>query len=410
MQKLKFPLIIFIFSLAIFWVARSYGADVSIAQLLAMPFLLLAICGANILGLAINRGILILAFLFGLSGVALSYNIEKLSTGGIFVARFDDDPLESESRIFRNHMSEILEPITNVKALRYPFPIASDLSANTILKSEQKDALIWGSSRWLNATIRYKKNLQIKDILTMDQLSNISLPELGNLYLIFSPNTFGLSFGKNAHTDVFLAFVLAAEVSESEPERESLFKLAGLTKSHWTTNAHKAYPLWRLGNLQLLKAIEHGEYEPGELDCALNNYQLAAAFLDNARQNLDLHSAILTNHAVALYIKSKLENKPELEKIYVYEFYKAKHRRKESMSEVGEVSIFDAVKENLLTLYKLGEYESEKLVRRDEKGIISESSKKAKKAEKKEAKQANKKAAKKANKQAKKEKKNNLQK
>ncbi|MDZ4785270.1 MAG: hypothetical protein SGJ02_04250 [bacterium] len=287
------------------------------------------------------------------------------SNGGIYIARFSDDTLENESRIFRGKVTDSLEPLTGLKAIRYPNSVDTVEEASRILDKRNKDVLIWGKSSWAWVTFQSGQNKKLKDLTKNETWPTV---EASELYLIDSPNRYGLPIRENAHSDVFLAYELAGEFSPQEWQKQAFLKTAGLVNSLWTTNSHKAFPLWRLGNMHFIEAINSEGVESGELQCALWAYQKAASFVTKAEYNLNLRSAILNNHAVALYLKSKLENRKDLTTRYVTEFITAKYKKKEILVDSNsEISDWQAIKSNVDLIKISGEYESEKMEKKEKR-------------------------------------------
>jgi len=359
---------IFLTALAVFFVLRANGVELSYAQVLSLPLFLIGIYKIFPRAWRLSRSTMVVVFVLGISGVALSYNAESFSQGGIVVARFDDDPMENESRVFRTKLDDFLAKMDRPGVIRHPFPIKDKKSARKFLEDEDRTVVIWGNSHWLTVSLQSKDNRTLGSLLGTD-FSKFGIRRWSDLVLIQSPSWYRIGLGKDIASDVFLSYELSGEVSSSTDYKESFLLAAAYLRSYWNSNSHRAFPIWRMGNQYLLDALRSNTYEPGEIECALAAYQKAASYLDKPSMNQELHSAILNNHALALYFKSVFENKPDLKAQAVRELMQVKSKRRRFNKKTYDVNVLDPTRRNLEILYRLGEYKSEKRSRKSEKAI-----------------------------------------
>lgn len=350
---------------AVFILLKTFGVDLSYAQLFIFPALLFAFhiyCPEPV---KFSRSTLAIIFLLGTTGVALSFNIEKFKNGGVAISRFIDDPLENESRIFRTRLNDLLSSLGNSPVVRYPAPIENISQAKVILDKEGRDAIAWGKTKQIALLIRNQPNQKLGDILG-GELSKLGLPEISSFYLARSPRYLSLALGPKMPSDVFLSYFISGLIESDQSQKEVLLLSAGRILGSWRLLGHRAYTFWLLGTNYLLEGIDNGEFEPAVLDCSEKMLRRASALLSDPLANPELHSAIFNNHALVLYLQSKLENKPELQKHYQNEFVRAKlkYKRSEAEDPTIESSAWMSAQANLDLLYQLGEWESEKKERK----------------------------------------------
>lgn len=304
-------------------------------------------------------------FILGSSGVALSFNIEKFNEGGIAISRFIDDPLENESRIFRSRLDELMAALGREAIVRYPLPIESIKQAEKVLLKEKRHAVAWGTSDRLSLLIESPTNSKLADLIG-PQLTALGLAELGNFYLVRSPDYLSLLLGHNIPSDIFLTYFLSG-IQEADPTlRESMLLFASRITGNWRTFGHRAFPYWLLGSTYLIDAIDGGQFEPAALECADRMLRRAAVLLSDPLSNPELYSAIFNNHAILLYVRSKLENQPELSEYYQREFSRAKHKigRNVDNDRSIEHSAWKAAQANLDLLFTLNDFDSERKERK----------------------------------------------
>ena len=302
------------------------GVDYSYAQLFGVPIIIWIFVKILPKPFSITPNAGVLVFLFAFMGVGISYNIELLKIGGVSVARFQDDPIENQSRIFRAQLSSIFDRLSlESEVVRYPTKIKGKKAARNLMKKEKRAGVVWGSTDMLAVTFRAPNNATLLDIVGPN-VTKFGLQELPELYLARAVSDIKIAWGPGIPADVFIAYLFSAFESNSLQKRESLIGQASSIEGPWKWMDHRAYPYWLQGTQHIIDAID-GEFEPAELDCADTLLRKAASFLVVSDSNPELLSAIYNNHAIVVYLKSELQDRPRLKEKYRSEFKRAAERR-----------------------------------------------------------------------------------
>ena len=302
------------------------GLDYSYAQLVGVPVIIWIFVKVLPKPFSISANVGVLVFLCAFMGVGVSYNIELLKIGGVSVARFADDPIENQSRIFRAQLGGIFERLSmDSEVVRYPTKIKGKKAAFKLMRKEKRSGVVWGNSQMLSVVFRAPSNSTLADIIGAG-VNKFGLKELPEFYLARSVNDIKITWGPSIPADVFISYIFAAFESSSLSRRESLLGQAYSIEGPWKWMDHRAYPYWLQGTQHILDAID-GEFEPGELDCADTLLRKAASFLVVSDSNPELLSAIYNNHAIVVYLRAELQNRPRLRERYLSEFKRAAERR-----------------------------------------------------------------------------------
>jgi len=301
-------------------IVRSHGdltSPISIpyAQSLFFPAILFAFLILRIGMWRVPRLLIAVALVGWIVGITITYGPPAEEKGSFAVARFADDQLEADSRIFREQISNFLRN-SGVRVVRsYARPDTLGEAGAAVRHYEDKRPLIWGNKSWLN--ISFPTGLKTPgSMLPSEKIRHISALE---------PVTYvsgvGLSLKPETGTAEFLALLFKGLLlgeqknltSELLEERISYLTEAGELGHPWTTYMHRAYPLWQIGNYHLRLALEGSKIQKSELECAIFAYTRGASFI-HGQGNLELWAALLNNEAIAMRILATQLGKRKLPK------------------------------------------------------------------------------------------------
>lgn len=274
------------------------------AQILAFPFVLFFLWKLRILGRRVPKAALIAAMFGALLASGYSYLYVRDEPLSFVVARLEGDDFEARSRQFRLLHQEQLTKIHGprvIKAQRTHESFRSHTEALRFLnRSAHLPAVVWGTDRWITLTLHPERTR----VPVSGELRSWT-SALG-LQLVESVPVVGLSMNPEQATAEFISRVLAALLPLTRPglgvvgqrrvEDELMF--TANQQAPWNSFAHRAYPWWLLGNLQLAHALRDGRVERGELECAIRSYTQARRFIGRG-DNPELLAAALNNRAVA---------------------------------------------------------------------------------------------------------------
>jgi hypothetical protein len=283
-------------------------------QLVVFPLVLFLLWKLRILGRRVPKAPLMGAMFLAILASGYSYLYVRDEPLSFVVAKLEGDDFEARSRQFRLLHRAQLRRIGGTRAIeaqRTHESFRSHAEALRFLnRSAYLPAVVWGNERWVTLTLhpertRYPVSGELKTWLSA----------LG-LQFVESVPVVGLSIDPEDATAEFLSRVLAALLPLSHSSIGALsqrFRGTGFSESGrienelmyaanqqapWNSFAHRAYPWWLLGNLQLTKALHDGRVEKGELECAIRSYTQARRFIGRG-DNPELLAAALNNRAVA---------------------------------------------------------------------------------------------------------------
>ena len=234
------------------------------------------------------------ACLLGFFGMGFVYNFHAFGSSNFLVARFEGDEFGSQSRIFRKEIEERSRDF-GVTSIR-PFfdTIESPGEAHAVLLQDSHSmGIVWGSPQWLTVTLA-PETIETE----LAPRINPAFARFGAMRIIDEVPAYGLSFRPQRGSASFIGALL------SPSEINLLF--AGQMESGWRSNAHRAYPWWRLGNNYLIEALSDRTYQYGAMDCALRAYANSRQLLMPG-DNDELLFAIANNSGIARFIQGTIE-------------------------------------------------------------------------------------------------------
>lgn len=330
-------------------------------QLALFPLLLLVLSALSLRGVRLPRVLVGLSAIGVLCGAIVRYSDVGLDPGAFGVARFDSDPLENTTRIFRDRVRRFMGERSLAKVGTVGFTIHSESEAREALKEHpQLGGVVWGGERWITVSIPPAAPISLGS-LPQSSFARERLRELGvsDLQIISQVPGFGISKGLDAATAEFVGRFL--RVAQTFPavlagERDStdieLYLLATvLTKAHWTTAQHLAAPKWMLGTLYLTRAISGPELSWGDLLCAESSLRSARILSLKSGGNPAVLSAILNNESVLQLLKAEYSTNPEKSMSGITtNLLKAFHLKKRSELATLEPHYWDPIAFNMKAL------------------------------------------------------------
>ena len=288
----------------------------SIAQLACFVVLLVLVARLSFVGIPVPRAVWLGAACAGLSGFALRHVALGISEHAFVVAQLQEDTLGAEAKIVRDRMRSAAVGLSFLSVGTLSKKISTRQEAESVLRNERSvDGTVWGSPRWLNVTLRMRPPLSLKDMQGDSYAKKLlGQSNVRDLLVVTSVSGVGISNSRLPATGDFLGRL--AEAWEAFPEvlvgpdddghAEMRLRSLAALKAPWTSNAHRALPMWMTGTYHLMRAIRGDTLQLGELGCALRSFEAARAQL-RPGDNPELDMAINNNHAVALFFRGGRE-------------------------------------------------------------------------------------------------------
>ena len=330
-------------------------------QLALFPLVLLLLSALSLRGVRLPRILVGLSAIGVLCGAIIRYSDVGLEAGAFGVARFESDPLENATRIFRDRVRRFMGERSLAKFGVIGLNIRSESEARDALKERpQLGGIVWGGERWVSVSIPPAAPVSL-GALPQSSFAQKRLHELGvkDLRIISQAPGFGISKALDAATSEFVGRFLrvvpifpAALTDESDSTDLELHLMSAvLTKAHWTTSEHIAAPKWMLGTLYLMRAISGPELSWGDLLCAEASLRSARIIALKSGGNPALTSAILNNESVLQLLKAGHSSKPNEQISHARaNLVKALHLRKRSLVAPLEPHYWDPISFNLKAL------------------------------------------------------------
>ncbi len=280
-----------------------------LAQLVVLPVVLFGLSRLIISSVRLPKVIIGIAALAALSGAVLQYSNMGVSPGALVVARMKDDPLGSETVIIRDKLRKAYGPGGATQIVTQEKVVSSAEQAREFLMSQQNaGALVWGGERWLNLSMRVPEPFSLSRLpqgSVGQQLLNRR--KIQDVFLIVGVPWVGVSSGANSTTAEFVTGMLGpigqfSEIvrsSREDIEFDRAVRSVAALRTRWSSNAHRALPVWMSGTYHLSQALAASTLEGGDLLCALASFKSARANL-RAGDNPTLEAALLNNQAIAL--------------------------------------------------------------------------------------------------------------
>lgn len=291
-----------------------YVFSLPMLQLIGAPVLILLFSRLRIAGVRIPRIVIALSLLGVLLGAVLTYSHIDLRSGAFVVARFSEDNLEKETKIFRDRIRKVVgwKGLTLVGT--HYGSVASEHDARSLVERNQKlGGVIWGTPRWLSVTLRQSEPLPLFDGEAARFAQDFAFPpRFKGLKLITSVGGTGLSTSTEYPTVDFLgrlavlwsSYVETLRAPQADNDFERLSRSLAGVKGAWTTFAHRAVPMWMTGTYHLRRALVDGGDQVGEVLCAIRALNAAFAQL-RPGDNPELQVAILNNQALAYVVRAQ---------------------------------------------------------------------------------------------------------
>lgn len=265
----------------------------------------------------VPRAILLAALVVAFAAFGAGYSTKTLHEKRLVVSRFNDDPLGSDSRIFRERLDKYLGNISSLHVIRFPDAFSSYRAVRKKFpNSRLYDAILWGKSD--SFTVIFPN--QSEPVEQDDRLFGFSLP------MQIAP--IGLSRSGESGTigflgDVFVAMLAPADDSAiTEARRDILLENALKIESRWRSRSHRAVPAWLLGVRALRRAVDGSDFQPGELACALDHFAYAARLV-TAAADPQLAANIYNGWGVALVVQGIYSGERQLIKNAEAQFSRA---------------------------------------------------------------------------------------
>lgn len=283
-----------------------------VAQLIVLPFVLIAFSRMAIKSIRLPRIIVGVVCIAALSGAVARYRDVTLVPGAFLVARFENDKLGTHTTIVRDRMRSLLGVGALTKVGAHERVVQSAEDAREVLSEHPKVlAVVWGGERWLNVAMRVPEPLSLAT-LPEESLGKQFLAEheLGELKLVTGVPSFGLSQSLDFNSSRFIAllvnplnaFLAALTAPEDSPRFESAIREAAALKSTWSSFAHRSFPMWMTGTYHLARALRSSDQENGDFACALASFRAAKSHLRG--DNPALEAAILNNEAILRLVRA----------------------------------------------------------------------------------------------------------
>ncbi len=273
------------------------GVSVTVAQLCAMPVLLLGLLQAELFRVRMPVAIAI----FALVSALVSYvSLVSRAPSLLLLAPFVDDAHDDVTRVLRVRTDHWLRARGLGTIARTGIQIHAREEARAELNRQPQSALVvWGHTGFVELLLRTPGNTALQEFNPALEGS-----ALGLLRLARSPSYTGLSFEPREQTARYLAAMTAAVASpeSSSDIRAFEFRDAGLAIGPWRGARHRAFALFHAANEQFLYLLRQPSLEAGELKCVQRLYESARTFATE-KEDPELIAGILNNQAVVLFLE-----------------------------------------------------------------------------------------------------------
>jgi hypothetical protein len=259
---------------------------------------------------AVPKPLLLFAALLACTFFLVGYSTRSLTGKRIAIARFSDDSLGADSRIFRENIESRLRNISESRVARVSksYRSLSELKKR-FPNSRRQDVVIAGS---LDSLLVYfpsgRSSLVRKDIDLIKERIGYEV--------IFHPPAIIVGNPKEPGTAAFVSDLVAAYSLKPDgfgnysEHQELLYVGAAHTEARWKSQVHRALPAWLLGNAALVRAFSSSQAQLAELDCAIKWYGYAAS-LFKPIDNPELAGAIYNNWGVAVALRAWLKGRSD---------------------------------------------------------------------------------------------------
>ena len=293
----------------------------STVQLGVFPILLLLLSGLTVKGVRLPRVLVGLAAIGVLCGAIVRYSDVGLQDGAFGVTRFESDPLENKTRIFRDNVRRFAGPGATSRVGVIAPRVASEADARKVLSERaQLGGVVWGSERWVTISPRLSPPVSLRQ-MPETSYARRRLSELGlaDLFLITQAPSISLSKGLDASSFEFIGGMMRAasmvpHLTSGEtvsPELEHLLQRVSSIRAMWSSSVHLAAPKLTLGTYYVLQALYPPTLEWGDFECGEASLRSARVIL-NKGGNPELKAAVYNNEAVLRVLTASVSAHPEL--------------------------------------------------------------------------------------------------
>ena len=283
-------------------------------QITFAPLTVLAVSQISICGRYLPLWVSCSALVGTVAGGILTYSHVDLARGAFVVARFEEDALEKETKIFRDRIRKTVgwDGLTLVGS--HYESVKNENEADVLLSSNKKlGGVIWGTPRWLNVSLQQHTSLPLFEGAGSIFASDYALPKKYlQLKIITSIPGTGLSTSSEHPTVEFLgrlaqvwrSYLEALTSPHSDDSFEILLRSLAGVKGRWTTFSHRALPMWMTGTYHLRRAVVLEADSYGEASCAVRAFTAALSQL-RPGDNPELRVAVLNNLSLTYIILSQ---------------------------------------------------------------------------------------------------------
>lgn len=281
--------------------------DLPFLQLALAPIVLLIVLQVSIKGLRVPRRVVILCGVLVLASFLSSRLFLGPSDHYVLIGRFQDDPSDAKTRIFREKLNEIIAEAGGVTADPLYSRMGNLAEARSFMERHRSvSILLWGSKRWLNATFHRQPEFELSA-----RNSSAAFLTYYGLKLSAGGDWVGLSYSPEYATLQFLGRFISGFVplgqyaARPSPPRKQLLLTAGRNADLWMGEWHRAEALFIAGNYEFVELLQMPTYNPDRMQEVVRIYSQALKLV-RIEQNGELSAALNNNLAIAAYIQSQI--------------------------------------------------------------------------------------------------------
>lgn len=298
----------------------AWQSSLSIIQFALFPLFLVAAGVLRFRGLRLPRALVFLAFLGASVAFASTYTFVGKGHTNVIATALSEDPYLAESRIFRDKINSYLRFRSPERVGEYYGTPGSHAESVELMRKSHASAVVWGNAYWIHVSFQETSPVAVREFGAASSVGGLS-----ELRMATSVPSIGLSYQPRNEAANFIAGIIAGMADRKSPilpvsvtelgEKELALIDAGNLVAFWTTPAHRALPWWFLGNLYTFEVLRRGEFDAGEISCAIRAYDQARSFLRTGDTfNAELHAAVFNNLGVLTAIQARRTEDPELMK------------------------------------------------------------------------------------------------
>jgi hypothetical protein len=244
-----------------------------------------------------------------IAGALVVYGPPSRAKQVVYISVSELDRFEVASRLFKEAVFDRNKAThASMRTYRSGFTKKEDLW-RAYERGELERPLLWRQDRWSGLFIPpsvaqnfYQEQFtKLRDLYGLEVVDNVP----------FTGASRALSQGSE---EFFALFVDALAILErngsftdnAELALPILYQAARL-KYPWTSQDHRAYTYWLIGNLHLALSLSRGSaLSEGEISCALRSYARARQLLNPRGSKRELYAAIIVNEGVARVMRQKI--------------------------------------------------------------------------------------------------------